>query len=168
MPSSRIPTSRIIVGIDPGSAITGYAFLESDGTTLTVLEYGVLRTYPTDSTAKRLHVLYTDLLTLLNQYSPSVAGIEQLFFARNTTSAMTVAQARGVLLLALEEHHLPIEELTPPQVKQAVTGHGAAEKKQVQYMTKQILKLKTLPTQDDAADALAIAIATDQITNRYQ
>lgn len=150
----------IVIGIDPGTAITGYGVLSCLGQQLKVLEYGVIRTLPSQTAPDRLVTLYNKLTALLTQYQPEQAGCEKLFFAKNVKTAGEVGQARGIILLALAQHQVTITELTPPQVKQAVTGYGSADKQQVQYMTKQILGLQRIPRPDDAADALAIAIAT--------
>jgi crossover junction endodeoxyribonuclease RuvC len=159
--STTTPNSAtVIIGIDPGTAITGYGVLSCLGQHLTVIEYGVIRTLPSQTGPDRLVTLYQKLTALLSQYQPTQAGCEKLFFAKNVKTAGEVGQARGIILLALAQFHVTISELTPPQVKQAVTGYGSADKQQVQYMTKKILGLQTIPRPDDAADALAIAIAT--------
>lgn len=152
--------SRIVLGFDPGTAITGYGVLRVNGGDLEVLEYGVIRTPTGVPMPERLVEIFNKSTELIDRYSPVVAGCEQLFFAKNVTTAMQVSQARGVLLLVLAQNNIPLFELTPPQVKQAVTGYGSADKLQVQYMTQQILHLKEAPKPDDAADALAVAIAT--------
>jgi crossover junction endodeoxyribonuclease RuvC len=161
MPNS----SLTIIGIDPGVAITGYGLIQGKfgSSTLTVLEYGTIRTPAHTDLSQRLCQIYQDLSALLDKYQPDYAGCEKLFFSKNVKTGIDVGQARGVLLLALAQHHIPITEITPLQVKQSITGYGSAEKKQVQYMTQQILQLKKSPTQDDAADALGIAIATHSL-----
>ena len=156
------PSLTTVVGLDPGTAITGYGVLECGRTVhdLRVLEYGVIRTAKTLSQSERLLLLYKQLTALLKRYQPSVAGCEKLFFSKNVKTAGEVGQARGIILLTLAQHGIQVTELTPPQVKQAVTGYGSADKKQVEYMTQHILHLRTRPKPDDAADALAIALAT--------
>ncbi|MCC7289064.1 crossover junction endodeoxyribonuclease RuvC [bacterium] len=150
----------IIFGIDPGTATTGFGVIElAADRTIKTLDYGIISTPKEEHMPARLDMLYGDLRQLLNQYQPAAVAIEQLFFARNVTTAISVGQARGVAILACEQQHIPIAEYTPLQVKQAVTGFGKAEKKQVQKMVQTILTLKSVPKPDDAADALAIAIA---------
>ena len=150
----------IIFGIDPGTATTGFGVIElAADRTIKTLDYGIISTPKEEHMPARLDMLYGDLRQLLNQYQPAAVAIEQLFFARNVTTAISVGQARGVAILACEQQHIPIAEYTPLQVKQAVTGFGKAEKKQVQKMVQTILALKSVPKPDDAADALAIAIA---------
>ncbi len=154
-----------VIGIDPGYAITGYGILElSDASdTPTVLEYGVIRTAAHTPLVDRLAQMYSDLEKLLTQHKPTVAGCEKVFYSKNVKTATDVNQARGVILLALAHHNNALIELTPTQIKQSTTGYGAANKKQVQYMTQQILKLDAIPQPDDAADALAIAIAVSRL-----
>lgn len=151
-----MPSSKITLGFDPGIAITGYGVLSGQ----TVLAYGVIRTPAHTDMSHRLLQLYNELTTLLKKYPSAVAGCEELFFAKNVTTAFTVGQARGIILLALAQAHIPVVELTPLQVKQSVTGYGQADKPQVQTMVKTILKLTVMPKPDDAADALAVALAT--------
>ena len=154
------PDTNIVIGIDPGTAITGYGVLDrSQGKYLQVLEYGVIRTEAGEPLEKRLALLYDKLSALLQQHRPAVVGCEQVFFSTNVKTAISVAQARGVILLAIQQSGAQLVEMTPSEVKLAVTGHGSAEKKQIQYMTQQVLKLDTPAQPDDAADALAIAVA---------
>lgn len=153
------PSNAIIIGIDPGTAITGYGIIQ--GTT--ILEYGVIRTHTSQPIQQRLVTLYACLSKLLRQYSPAQAGCEKVFFSKNVKTASDVGQARGVIMLALAQHGVAIAELTPPQVKQSVTGYGAATKIQIQRMTQRILQLKHLPKPDDAADALAMALAVQNL-----
>lgn len=152
-------SKKIIIGIDPGTAITGYGIIQ--GTT--VLEYGVIRTSAGQPIQQRLVTLYTHLSKLLQQYKPVQAGCEKVFFSKNVKTALDVGQARGVILLALAQHSVAIAELTPPQVKQSVTGYGSATKIQIQRMTQRILQLQQLPKPDDAADALAMALAVQNL-----
>ncbi len=148
----------IILGLDPGTAITGYGLIETACGDYSLLDYGTLRTKPALSPAQRLTKLFDDLTALLLAARPDQVAVEELFFNRNTTTAVPVAQARGVLLLACAKRGLPIAEYTPLQVKQALTGYGRAEKGQIQFMVGKLLKMAAPPKSDDAADALAIAI----------
>ncbi len=163
---SEANSSYTVVGIDPGLAITGYGVLSINNTAATpvVLEYGTVRTPAGTELGERLNLLYSGISDLLKKYHPSVAGCEKVFFSKNVKTATDVSQARGVILLALQKHTARVVELTPTQIKQTITGYGSATKSQVQYMVQQHLKLKDLPTQDDAADALAIAIAVSTLT----
>ncbi len=149
----------ITLGIDPGTAITGYGVIreEQDGG-LFVLDYGVIRTKAEFSQAERLVQLYQQIKKLLFLHQPDTGAVEKLFFERNVRTALHVGQARGVALLAMAEHHVEIGEYTPMEVKQAVAGYGGADKNQVQQMVKTILGMKVIPHPDDAADALAVAI----------
>lgn len=151
----------IYLGIDPGTATTGFGVIRKTPNSkqeYEILDFGVIETKKTDSDAKRLEILHTDLSAIIKKHSPHSVGIEKLFFAKNQTTAMTVSQARGVVLLACSQNALPILEFTPLQVKNTLCGYGKADKKQVQKMVQQTFKLKHLPKPDDAADALAIAL----------
>ena len=134
--------------------------MELNGNSLHGAGFGVIRTTPDMRRAERLQVLYEKLSALIRERQPDVVGVEKLFFSRNVTTAMTVSEARGVILLAVEMNRTPLIELTPLQVKQAVVGYGQATKEQVTYMTQRLLCLEKKPTPDDAADALAIAICS--------
>ena len=149
----------ITLGIDPGTAITGYGIIkeEQDGC-LRVLDYGVIRTSADQTQAERLVQLYHQITQLIILHQPDTGAVEKLFFERNVRTALHVGQARGVTMLALAEAHLPIGEYTPMEVKQAVAGYGGADKNQVQQMVRTILGLDDVPHPDDAADALAVAI----------
>ena len=149
----------LALGIDPGIATTGYGLvrLDSDGG-LAAVSWGVLLTPKEDTISARLESLYRDLRALLKKHKPDTCGVERLFFQRNVSTAIAVGQARGVVLLALQQAGLNVSEYTPNEVKQAVAGYGSADKKQVQDMVRVLLQLKEIPTRDDAADALAIAI----------
>ncbi len=149
----------ITLGIDPGTATTGYGFIreEQDGS-LTVLDYGVIQTPAHLSQAERLAELYKRIKELILLHRPEMGAVEKIFFERNVRTALSVGQARGVTLLAMAEGKLHIGEYTPLEVKQAVAGYGGADKNQVQQMVKTILSLEALPHPDDAADALAVAI----------
>ncbi|MCX6067379.1 MAG: crossover junction endodeoxyribonuclease RuvC [Chloroflexi bacterium] len=149
----------LVIGIDPGTATIGYALVHDlpDGNNEAV-EYGVITTPKGDSAPQRLMQLYEELNAILARYQPDSAAVEKLFFANNVTTAISVGQARGVVLLALSQAGLEVGEYTPNEVKQAVTGYGGADKKQVQEMVRVLLSLEKIPKPDDAADALAIAI----------
>ncbi len=151
----------IYLGIDPGTATTGYGIIKQTNARkqeFEILEFGVISTKKTDSDAKRLQILYSDLNDLIKKFKPNYIGVEKLFFAKNQTTAMTVSQARGVVLLAGSQHGLKLLEFTPLQVKNTLCGYGKADKKQVQAMVQKSFNLKHLPKPDDAADALAIAL----------
>jgi len=148
----------IIVGIDPGVARVGYGVLERTGRYPTPLTYGCIETKSSLSQPQRLREIYERISQVLDEYNPACVAIEQLFFSRNTTSAMQVSEARGVLLLAAEERDILIAEYTPNQIKQAVTGSGRADKHQVQEMIRRLLRLQEIPRPDDAADGLAVAL----------
>jgi crossover junction endodeoxyribonuclease RuvC len=148
----------VILGIDPGTAITGYGLIEKQGNHLKRIAYGAILTVAEISTALRLQQISRELQTIIKQYRPDVMAVEQLFFNKNVRTALTVGQARGVVLLAGAEAGLDIMEYTPLQVKMAVVGYGRAEKKQIQEMVRILLCLNEIPKPDDAADALAIAI----------
>lgn len=150
--------AKIVLGIDPGIADTGYGFVKVDGSRLECLACGSIKTSSKESLELRLLKLYQELSQLIAQYKPDEAAVEQLFFNKNVRTALIVGQARGVALLALSTAGLKIRDYTPAQVKQAVSAYGQASKKQIQKMVKLILALKELPQPDDAADALAVAI----------
>lgn len=152
----------IILGIDPGYAIVGYGIVEATGGNYRPVSYGAITTAPEQSFSDRLKTLYEDLTHIIEKYRPEVAAIEKLFYHTNQKTVIEVAQARGVILLALEQREIPFYEYTPLQVKTAVTGYGRAEKKQIMEMTRRLLRLKELPRPDDAADALAMAICHGQ------
>ncbi len=147
-----------IIGIDPGTATLGWGVIETEKGKLKSLGFGHIATAKTLAPAARLREIADDLETLLRKYEPEEAAIEELFFAKNQTTAMAVSQARGVILLTLERFHVKISGYTPLEVKQAIANYGRAEKAQVQLMVKNILKLSAIPKPDDAADALAIAV----------
>jgi crossover junction endodeoxyribonuclease RuvC len=149
---------KIVLGLDPGIADTGYGFIRVKGSNLTCLAYGSIKTPAGEPLPARLEQLYLELRGLLKKYRPQSVVIEQLFFNKNVSTALIVGQARGVALLAVNQAGLPIIDVTPTQVKQAVSAYGQASKMQVQKMVKLILNLQEIPRPDDAADALAIAI----------
>ncbi len=148
-----------IIGLDPGTATTGYGIIDVDEAgELTAVAYGVIITKPKTKMPQRLQIIQQELQQLLTDYQPDTAGIEELFFGRNVTTAITVGQARGVLLLTLANNNIPIGEYSPPKIKDAVTGYGKADKAQVQLMIRNLLDLEETPRPDDAADGLAVAI----------
>jgi len=149
---------KIIIGIDPGFGITGYGIIKTDGNAYKILEYGCIKTSAKMNFIDRLEVIHCELNQLIKKYKPTKAAVEQLFFAKNVKTAMQVGEARGVILLTIIQNRIPLIEFTPLQVKQALTGYGQASKEQVQKMVKLILGMKNAPRQDDAADALGIAI----------
>jgi len=147
-----------ILGIDPGTATTGFGLINKEGPKLTKIDCGVISTSKDLDMSKRLSILFNDLQEIVQTHKPDVMSVEKLFFTNNITTAMTVSQARGIVLLVASQNNIPIYEYTPLQVKMSATGYGKATKKQVQEMVKKILKLNVIPKPDDAADALAIAI----------
>lgn len=147
-----------ILGIDPGTAIVGYSILESIGNKVAILDYGCIYTDKDDPMEKRLEIIFLKLETIINLYKPDHMAIEELFFFKNQKTIISVAQARGIIILKAQLSGLEIFPYTPLQVKTGITGYGRANKKQVQEMIKVLLKLKEIPKQDDAADAIAIAL----------
>ena len=148
----------VILGLDPGTATTGYGVIRVLGNRFQMLEYGIISTPAKTPMEKRLEMIYDNLQELLQKWQPNQAAVEELFFNQNITTAITVGQARGVLLLCCAQNNVPLAEYTPLQVKQALVGYGRADKKQIQQMVKMFLNLADIPKPDDAADALAIAI----------
>ena len=157
----------ISLGIDPGTATVGFGVVEelNDGT-LQAIHYGVITTTPNLPMPERLKIIYDGVAALAEKFQPDRAGVEELFFAKNVTTAITVAQGRGVILLALAKAGITIAEYKPNNVKQSISGYGAAKKPQMQEMVRILLGLDSIPRPDDAADALAIAI-TDIHNARY-
>lgn len=148
----------IVLGIDPGTAALGYGIVEATRGRVREVDHGCLVTSPDAGLPDRLlaiHALVSDLLAL---HEPAIMAVERLFFSRNVQTAMGVGQARGVVLLAAAQHGVPVREATPNEVKSAIAGYGAADKAQVQRMVQMVLGMRALPTPDDAADALAIAV----------
>lgn len=148
----------LVLGIDPGLAITGYGLVEGDGQDLAMVKYGVVRTPAKTPIADRLVQLHGELSELIAAFRPDAAAVEELFFSTNAQTAIMVGQARGVALLSLAEADISIAEYTPLQIKQAITGYGGAEKAQVQEMVRLLLGLGEIPRPDDAADGLAVSI----------
>ena len=147
-----------ILGVDPGTATTGFGLIHKVGHKLSLLDCGVILTSKDLEMPNRLKIIYDDLAQLVAHHKPDAIAVEKLFFTNNITTAMTVSQARGIILLVASQNNVPIAEYTPLQVKMSATGYGKATKKQVQEMVKKILKLNVIPKPDDAADAIAIAI----------
>jgi crossover junction endodeoxyribonuclease RuvC len=147
-----------IIGIDPGTGILGFGVIESDGQKNQLVDAGVIRTPVKEDDAVRLQTIFEELSDIIAYTKPAEMAVEKLFFAQNVTTAMTVAQARGVVLLAGQQAGLTIAEYTPLQIKQSLTGYGRAEKKQMQEMVRVLLGLKEVPQPDDCADALAAAL----------
>ncbi len=155
----------VIIGIDPGTATTGYGVVKSikgpktkAKSSLKCLDYGAIRTSPSLSPENRLKRLYLELSRLLNQYKPEIMAVERLYFFKNLKTALPVSEAKGVILLAAAKKKIKVQQLTPLEVKMGICGYGRADKKQVARMIKEILKLKEIPKPDDAADGLAIAV----------
>jgi crossover junction endodeoxyribonuclease RuvC len=146
-----------ILGIDPGTGIMGFGVIDTGSRTVMV-DAGVIRTKVHQPEPERLLIIFDALQEIVETNKPEAVSVEKLFFARNVTTAMSVAQARGVVLLVAQQHGLPIFEYTPMQIKQSLTGYGKADKKQMQEMVRILLKLKVVPKPDDCADALAAAL----------
>ena len=147
-----------ILGIDPGLATIGWGIIETNGSKHKPVAYGAIQTPTKLTVEKRLEQIYKDLSEIIERYSPDAVAVEELFFNTNITTGIRVAEARGVILLCVEHHNIPISEYTPLQVKQSVVGYGRADKKQVITMVSLLLALSKPPRPDDTADALAIAI----------
>lgn len=157
LPFNGVKIMRIL-GIDPGIAITGYGVIDVAGNTFLPVKYGCIRSDADMPPERRLNILFSELKDLIIKYRPGQMAVEELFFNRNVRTAMVVGQARGVVLLAAARAGISVCQYTPLQVKQAVVGRGRAEKKQVQYMIKVLLNLPEIPSPDDVADALAVAV----------
>lgn len=147
-----------ILGIDPGIALTGFGIVEKEGVRIKAGRYGHISTESGTPIPDRLKILYDDMVNIVQEYRPEVMVVEELFFNKNAKTAIIAAQARGVIILSAVNNGVKVEEYTPLQVKQAVIGYGRASKQQVQFMVKELLRLKEIPKPDDTADALAIAI----------
>lgn len=148
-----------ILGIDPGTGILGFGVIDREGHKVSMVDAGVIRTPVHQPLPERLVTIYEELAEVLDTHQPHALSVEKLFFARNVTTAISVSHARGVVLLLGQQRAIPIFEYTPLQIKQAVTGYGKADKKQIQEMVRVILGLREVPKPDDAADALAAALA---------
>jgi crossover junction endodeoxyribonuclease RuvC len=148
----------LVLGIDPGTAITGYGLVKGEGDDLTLVAYGAITTSSDQPLPERLQRIYQELTALIEDRRPTAVAVEELFFSKNVRTALSVGQARGVVLLVAANAGLPIHEYTPLQVKQAIAGYGRATKDQVQQMVRMLLALDSVPQPDDAADAIAVAI----------
>lgn len=147
-----------VLGFDPGTATTGYGVVEGKGNRLTHVAHGTIKTPAGQAFEKRLETIFNEAQRLVAEYAPDAVAIEKLYFAKNVTTGLSVAQARGVLILAAVQSDKPIGEFSPLEVKDAVVGYGKAPKRQVQEMIKILLNLEDIPRPDDAADALGVAI----------
>jgi crossover junction endodeoxyribonuclease RuvC len=148
----------LVLGIDPGTAITGYGLVKGESDVLTLVTHGAITTPSDWPLPERLQRIYQELTALIEDGQPTAVAVEELFFSKNVRTALSVGQARGVALLAAANAGLPIHEYTPLQVKQAIAGYGRATKDQVQQMVRMLLGLDSVPQPDDAADAIAVAI----------
>lgn len=148
----------IVLGIDPGLAYTGYGIITATTGRFKLVDQGVIKTSSSDNAGKRLTTIYSELQKLISEYKPEQAGVESLYFAKNSSSAIPVAQARGVVLLILSQYNVNACEYPPQAIKQAIVGNGRAEKEQVQELIRILLGLREIPRPDHAADALAAAI----------
>lgn len=157
----------IILGVDPGTATTGYGLIRKEGQRHSLVKYGCILTPAKTPLEERLDVIFDELGALIEEFEPEQMAVEELFFANNTKTAIAVGQARGVILLAGKKKNVPVHEYTPLEVKMALTGYGRADKNQIQQMVKALLRLKEIPKPDDAADALAIAICHAQSYREY-
>lgn len=152
-----------ILGIDPGTSITGFGIISVDAGIATLVDAGVIRTPPHTPLSERLATIYEDVSAIIAEHNPDSASVEKLFFAQNVTTAISVSHARGVVLLAAQQANMQIYEYTPLQIKQALTGYGRAKKNQIQEMVRVMLRLQEIPQPDDCADALAAAICHSMI-----
>ncbi|MDR1453920.1 MAG: crossover junction endodeoxyribonuclease RuvC [Candidatus Margulisbacteria bacterium] len=154
--------SRLILGIDPGTALVGWGLVSQQGNRLSMLAHGCIKNPPQMPQSERLLRIYTQMTEILAKYEPDVAAVEQLFFSKNVTTGISVAQARGVILLTAIQAGVTLAEYRPDQIKTSVCGYGRADKKQVQLMVKRLLGLQEIIKSDDTADALATAICHAQ------
>lgn len=155
-----------ILGIDPGTAIVGYSIVDYKENKIKLIKYGCIFTDKHLSMEDRLFQIFNDLEKIIKEYQPELMAIEELFFFKNNKTIITVGQARGVIILVGRKNNLKIDSYTPLQIKMGITGYGRADKKQIQLMVQKILKLKEIPTPDDAADAIAVAIThINSLTN---
>ncbi len=156
----------IILGIDPGFAIIGWAIIEKNGAQIKLMECNAITTVKTLPIEERLQIIFEEMTKLLKKFSPSTVAIEQLYFATNAKTAIDVAQARGVIVLSCARANVPVVSYSPLAMKRTITGDGKADKRQVQFMLTKILKIKEAPKPDDVADAVAIGL-THAYTNRF-
>ncbi len=154
-----------VLGIDPGFALVGFGVVDQEGSNYKIVDYGVISTTKDESFSTRLAIIYKGMCDLIDTYKPDAIALEELFFFKNQKTVIPVAEARGVIVLAGIQRMGEMYEYTPLQIKQALTGNGRAEKKQIQFMVKSILGLDKVPKPDDAADAVAVAITHLQTNN---
>ena len=152
-------TPRLVLGIDPGTAVTGYGVVALDGRLTTLVECGVIRTNPKGSLPARLHDIHAGIRELIERHRPSIVAVEDVFYARNVRTTVVLGHARGVILLAAALSDIPVNEMAPAEIKKAVVGTGGATKEQVQFMLTRLLRLKSVPQPSDAADGVAAALA---------
>lgn len=150
--------SKLVLGIDPGTAVTGYGVVAHDGRTATLVECGVIRTNAKDALPSRLHNIHAGVTELIERHQPTDVAVEDVFYARNVRTTLVLGHARGVILLAAQQAQLEIHEFPPAEIKKSITGTGAATKEQVQFMVAKLLRLKTAPQPADAADGVAAAL----------
>lgn len=149
----------VVLGIDPGTALTGWGVVrEGADNRATLVDYGTIKTPAVMPLPQRLQQIFQQVTVLIEQHQPQIVAVEEVFFSKNVRTAMSVGQARGVILLAAALANRPVQEYTPQQIKQAISGYGSADKAQVQQMTALLLGLDAVPTPDDAADAIAVAV----------
>ena len=148
----------IVLGIDPGLTKTGFGLLSISNDIPKIIDYGIIEPNKSDNLSKRLYSIYTDMNQLIEMFNPTIVSIEDIFYGRNVKSALLLGQARGIAMLCAAKYDIPVFEYSAKKVKQAITGNGNADKTQLQYMLKQIFKLKQLPTPLDASDAIGIAL----------
>ena len=158
MSVDRLGEKKTILGIDPGTGICGFGVIEASNGRMRMLDNGVIATPPHTPLGERLLDIYDSMYEIIDTHKPDILAIEKLFFSKNITTGISVAEARGVVLLVAEQKHLPVFEYTPNEIKKTLTGYGSAGKKQMQEMVRLHLKLEKIPKPDDAADALAVAI----------
>jgi crossover junction endodeoxyribonuclease RuvC len=161
----------IIIGIDPGTATTGFGILRKNGDNLRVVDYGCINTKPNFSDGERLKIINKEIDKLIKKYKPEIFAVENLYFFKNFKTAIPVSQAKGVILLAAAKRKIPVLEFTPLQMKMAITGYGKADKKQVQKMVRKLLDLEEKPKdkdkrKDDATDALGVALCCAILVNK--
>lgn len=156
----------IILGVDPGTATTGFGLVKKTKKKLICLDYGIIKTKPDLENAERLKILFNSINSLIRKYNPDFLAIEKLYFFKNLKTALPVSEARGVILLLSAQKKVKLRQFTPLEIKMAVCGYGRAEKKQIQRMVKEILSMKETPKPDDAADGLACAICAAIYNNK--
>ncbi len=164
---ARVLKTERILGIDPGFGRMGYGIIEGARDKWKLIAVGCIETDPKKSLSDRLFLIHQAIVLLIKKYYPTRAAVEELFFSKNAKTAMDVGQARGVILLTLRQAKVSFNEFTPSEIKQAIVGYGKAEKSQVQYMVQTILKLKKPVKQDDAADALAVALTLGSVSHFF-